>query len=307
MDEMNPHMVRTMRRLGPNLALLFAGALVLSSCSPTPLPEAGTAARGVPQWTLMERPDLGRHFGDIEGSFVLLDAGRGRMIVHNPERARTRFLPASTFKIANTLIALEAGAVDGPEALLVRDSLRAPRQDWWPAVWARDHTLRTALAGSVVWYYQELARRIGPQRMQAYLSDFDYGNRDISGGIDQFWLTGSLRISSLEQVEFLRRFYHGELGLSARTTRIARELLILEEMPGSRLSGKTGWAGLDDTDVPQVGWLVGYLEREDEVYFYATNIRIRDAGDAAARHAITRRILVDLGLLAPDSIESATR
>jgi beta-lactamase class D len=295
--------IQTVRRHSPYSALLFTGAFLLSSCSATPLPKPGTGERRVPHWTLTERPDLGRHFGDIEGTFVLLDAQIGRLIVHNPERARTPFLPASTFKIANTLIALRVGAVDGPEALLVRDSLRAPRQDWWPAVWARDHhTLRTALAGSVVWYYQELARRIGPQRMQAYLDDFDYGNRDISGGTDQFWLTGGLRISPLEQVDFLRRFYHGELGISARTTNTVRELLVLEKEPGYRLSGKTGWAGLGEADVPQVGWLVGYLERGEAVYFFATNIRIRDASDAAARLAITRVILADLGLLGPDSV-----
>jgi beta-lactamase class D len=138
--------------------------------------------------------------------------------------------------------------------------------------------------------------------------DFDYGNRDISGGIDQFWLTGSLRISSLEQVEFLRRFYHGELGISARTTRIARELLILEERARLPAERQDGLGGAGRGRCP-TGGMAGGLPRawRSEVYFYATNIRIRDAGDAAARHAITRRILVDLGLLAPDSIESATR
>jgi beta-lactamase class D len=149
----------------------------------------------------------------------------------------------------------------------------------------------------VVWYYQELARRTGPERMRSYLARFGYGNGDISGGIDQFWLTGGLGISPVEQVEFLRRFYFGELGASERSTRIAKELLVLEETPAYRLSGKSGWAGLGEPGTQQVGWLVGYRERGDGVYYFATNIEIRANADAAARLGITKGILRELGLL----------
>jgi beta-lactamase class D len=155
--------------------------------------------------------------------------------------------------------------------------------------------MRSALPASVVWYYQELARRTGPERMQGYVSRFDYGNREISGGIDQFWLTGGLRISPEEQVEFLRRFYFGELGVSERSTRIVKELLVLEETPTYRLSGKTGWVGLEEP--PDIGWLVGYLERGEKVYFFATNIDIVTNADGEARLTITKAVLRELGLI----------
>lgn len=250
-------------------------------------------------------PDLGRYFGGIPGTFVLLDARTGRRLRRDPARAARRFPPASTFKIANTLIALETGVIAGPDTVLVRDPDRAPRQAWWPAAWGDRHTLRSALAGSVVWYYQELARRIGLERMQAYVDRFDYGNRDLSGGIDRFWLTGGLRISADEQVDFLRRFHFGELDISARNTRITKELLVLEQTPGYRpngksgyrLSGKTGWAGLGEPGAPQTGWLVGTLERGREVYFFATRLDLRSDQDAAARLPITKAILRALGLL----------
>ncbi len=242
-------------------------------------------------------PDLAPFFGEIRGAFVLLDAQTGRVVRHDPERARTRFVPASTFKIPNTLIALESGVADGPDFALAWDSTVAPRQSYWPGVWARDHTLRSALPASVVWFYQELARRTGPERMREFLHRFDYGNGDISGGIDSFWLTGGLRISPEEQVEFLRRFYFGELGASERSTRIVKELLVLEETPTYRLSGKTGWAGLGEPGEPQVGWLAGYLERGDDVYLFATNVEIRTNADAAARLTITKAILRELGLM----------
>jgi beta-lactamase class D len=267
-------------------------ALVVAACANLP-----GCAGSTPDGFAIEYVDLAGHFGELEGAFVLLDGQAGRLVVHDSARAWTRFLPASTFKIPNTLIALETGVASGPDFTLAWDSVMVPRQGWWPGSWARDQTLRTALPASVVWYYQELARRTGPERMSEYLARFGYGNEDISGGIDQFWLTGGLGISPVEQVEFLRRFYFGELGVSERSTRIAKELLVLEETPAYRLSGKSGWAGLGEPGTPQVGWLVGYLERGDDVYFFATNIEIRTNADAAARLGVTKAVLRELGLL----------
>ncbi|HYW08740.1 MAG TPA: penicillin-binding transpeptidase domain-containing protein [Longimicrobium sp.] len=277
--------------------ILFTACALVVGCSTAAPSDRVQAAPPVEHDAGTERPDLGRFFAGIQGTFVLLDARTGRTVRYNPERARTRFPPASTFKIPNTLIALETGIASGPDFPLARDSTVAPRREWWPAAWTRNHTLGTALSNSVVWYYQELARRIGPERMQARVDRFGYGNRDISGGIDEFWLTGGLRISPDEQAEFLRRFYNGELGASERSTQTAKTLLVLEETPEYRLSGKTGWAGLGDPNAPQVGWLVGYLERGKEVYFFATNIDIRTSEDAKARLAITKAILGELGLL----------
>lgn len=274
----------------------FLAYVLLLGCSTGAPADYARIASSAGDVASAEQADLGRFFGGVEGTFVFLNPQTGRTLRHNPARARTRFLPASTYKIPNTLIALETGVASGPDFPLAWDSAVAPRQAWWPAVWAEDHTLRTALPNSVVWYYQELARRIGAERMQAYVDRFEYGNRDISGGIDQFWLTGGLRISPEEQVDFLRRFYFGELGVSERTTRIAKDILVLEQTPRYRLSGKTGWAGFGEP-APQIGWLVGYLERGGNVYFFATNIDIEENEDAAARLAITKAILHSLGLI----------
>lgn len=269
------------------IALFFLVLFFASACADTEPPSTE------------ERDDFEEYFtsAGVEGTFVLLDAQTGHTVVHNPERARTRFLPASTFKVPNSLIALETEVASGPEFALAWDNTVAPRQEWWPAEWAQDHTLRTALANSVVWYYQELARRIGPERMQEYLDQFAYGNRDISGGIDQFWLTGGLEISPEEQVDFLRRFHFGELGVSERSTQTVKDLLVLEETSTYRLSGKTGWVGLGESSTPQIGWLIGYLERDGNVHFFATNIDIEEDADAEARLTITKDILRDLGLI----------
>jgi beta-lactamase class D len=284
------------RHAAPAVLLVLAAACAPSAPPeppppPPPAPEAPAAASG---------PDLAHHFGGRRGTFVLLDVRAGTTVRHDPERARTRFLPASTFKIPNTLIALETGVADGPDFALAWDSVRAPREGWWPESWARDHTLRTALPASVVWFYQEIARRIGEERMRERLAALRYGNAEVSGGVDRFWLTGGLRISADEQVEFLRRFHAVELGASPRATALVKELLVLEEAPSYRLSGKTGWAGLGGTGEPDVGWLVGYVERGDALWVYALNIEIRENADAAARMTITRAILNQLGVLDPE-------
>jgi beta-lactamase class D len=279
--------------------VLLAACVAGSACSSAAASGASLPLQSaVAQWD--EHKDLARFFGGADGTFVLFDAQTGRTVGYNRERARIRFLPASTYKVPNTLIALETGVAGGPGFELAWDSGLAPPQPWWPAAWARDHTLRTALQNSVVWYYQELARRIGAERMQAYLSRFKYGNQDISGGIDRFWLTGGLRVSAEEQVEFLKRFYFNQLQLSERVVRVAKELLVMEETPSYRLSGKTGWAGLGDPSADQVGWLIGYVERGESVHFFAMNMEILDQDHAAARRSITKAILSDVGVIRED-------
>lgn len=233
----------------------------------------------------------------VSGTFTMLNDQTGNFVRYNPKRAATRYLPASTFKIPNSLIALETKVATGPDFLIKWDPNRNPQQSWWPPIWAKDHTMRTALPNSVVWYYQEIARRVGQGRMQSFVNRFGYGNWDISGGIDQFWLTGGLRISADEQVDFLRRFYKGHLGVSNTTTQTVKDLLVLEQTPQYRLSGKSGWAGLGEASAPQLGWLVGYLERDGNVYFFAMNIDIKKNKDAVARLVITKAIFHELGLL----------
>ncbi len=240
--------------------------------------------------------DFAQRFQGVRGTFVLHDPQTGRTLCHDAQRAATRYSPASTFKIPNTLIALETGVASGPEFFLAWDRAAVPPQPWWPATWSRDHTLSSALKNSVVWYYKELARRTGSERMQSFVDRFDYGNRDIAGGIDQFWLSGGLRISAEEQADFLHRFYFGKLGVSERSTHLAKEMLVLEDNPAYRLSGKTGWAGLGEPGT-QIGWLVGYLERNGQVYPFAMNIDIEKNEDAALRMPITKDVLKQAGLI----------
>lgn len=236
-----------------------------------------------------------------DASFVLYHPLSGQIIRYNAERAQQRFIPASTFKIPNSLIALETGVAEGAEHVIPWDPAIKPAEGFWIPEWSKAHTLRSAMRGSVYWYYQVLAREIGAKRMQDYLEQFEYGNREMGGGVDGFWLHGELRISPDEQVRFLERMYNGKLGLSTRSTEIVKDILLLEENTSYRLSGKTGTA--DVTDTRELAWLVGFVEREAEVWFFALNVEGESVweqwGHSSKRLALVRRLLQELGVL-PD-------
>ncbi len=242
----------------------------------------------------VEMPELAEFFQGNTGAFVLFNRNDDRFIRYNPERCSTAFLPASTFKILNSLIGLETGVIQDENFKIKWDGTPYDVPSW-----NQDQTLKTAIQNSVVWYYQEVARRIGPESMQHYVELTDYGNNDTSGKIDTFWLEGALRISADQQVDFLRRFYQNELPFSTRSTDIVRQILVLEQTDAYTFSGKTG--SVQRTAI-FTGWFVGYLERDDNVYFFATNLESKNVdgfANGAAALKITRDILTELGLLSP--------
>lgn len=262
-------------------------------------PETDAAQAAAPRTTRADAPpDLGKYFKDNPGTFVLYDLKNDTYLRHDAARAAKRFSPYSTFKVPNSLIGLESGVIKDADFVIKWDEKKYPRYGtiapfttWW-----RDHTLRTALKNSVVWYYRELALGVGAQGMKEYVAKLNYGNRDTSGGVDRFWLNSTLQISADEQVEFLKAFYKEELPFSKRSVRIVKEILTLEETPNYKLSAKTGGGPVGEDKT--LGWFVGYLEAKGNVYFFAMQIEgpnylaIRDK-----RIEITRRILTDLGHL----------
>jgi beta-lactamase class D len=242
--------------------------------------------------------DLSKHFAGIDGTFVLYDPQTDTTIRHNPERAAQRFSPFSTFKIPHALIGLDLDILSGPQHEIAWDDEKYPRQRWWDEApfihWGQDQTLATAMRWSVVWYFRELAGKIGAEPMQEYLDSLDYGNRDISSGINGFWLNASLEISADEQVDFLRRMLAGELELSPQAVETVQEITLLEEDETVRLHGKTGGGNIENGNY--LGWFVGWVEREDELYIFALNIE-GDASLQNERIPLARAILAELGLL----------
>jgi beta-lactamase class D len=236
--------------------LLFIITLVLAACSASAVQPVATA-------TQRAEPELDQYFQGFDGAFVLYNLENDRYIRYNPEQCDERLLPASTFKIMNALVELETGVVMDEEYVIPWDGTKYEIESW-----NQDHTLKSAFQNSVVWYYREVAQRIGNERMQQYIDSVGYGNQDI-GGDDPFWLNGALRISANEQVEFLKSLYFGDLPFSQRSMQIVRDMMLIENGSNNRLRGKTGSGFLESR---YIGWFVGYQEVDGHPFFFATNI-----------------------------------
>src|SRR2546421_10503869 len=237
------------------------------------------------------REALTRHFTDdgTEGTFVGYLVDDYLVIASDKDRSGEAKLPASTFKIPNSLIALETGVVEDPDKDVFKwDGVKRSIE-----AWNKDHTLRTAIAASVVPVYQEIARRIGPERMQKYLDLFEYGNRNIGGGIDQFWLTGDLRIDPMQQIDFVDRLRRGVLPVSKRSQELVRDILPVTKVGNATIRAKTGLLGAERGQ-PSLGWLVGWAEAGSQQTVFAMNMDCKEQAHIAARMTVVQQCLGDI-------------
>ncbi len=221
---------------------------------------------------------------DVTGCFILKDLHNDEMIVYNPDKCDSGYLPASTFKIPHALIALETQiAPDGDFKLKWDKKIRGVES------WNRDHTLMSAIKYSAVWYFIEIANLIGEPLLKEWLEKIDYGNKDISGN-SPFWLYGNLRITPNEQMDFISKFYFDQLPFSKRNIQIVKNAILVDEGANFKLYAKTGWA---DANNINTGWMIGYLEKGDHIYLFVTNVQSGMGNEkfAASRAAISKSIL----------------
>lgn len=258
-----------------------------------------------------DHPEWGARFKDqgiTNGCFMLRDHVHESVHFYNKERCLERFTPASTFKIFNSLVALETGIAQDETYTIPWDSVVRSHGDW-----NKTMDMKEAFRVSNVPYYQELARRVGAQNYQHYLDTVRYGNKTIGVKPDNFWLDNSLQISADEQVGFLKKLYFDELPFTLRTQTIVKSIMLREDTSGTRLFYKTGTA--ETTQGNQLFWIVGFLERTVEVkenkasmnksdvrnypYIFALNFEIPKGNNSkdwiAVRLALLHRLLEDYG------------
>ncbi len=225
----------------------------------------------------------------IDGSMVISSLKTGKLYIGNEKRAARKVSPASTFKIFNTLIALRERAVSENDNLLQWDGHKYDFPDW-----NRDQTLESAFRVSCVWYYQELARRIGAEKYRRYLKDAGYGELREPFDAASFWLDGSLLISPFGQVEFLKNVYERNLPFSREDYDKLAKIMVSESGPGYTIRAKTGWTGRTE---PQIGWFVGYVETMKDVWFFALEIDIRSENNLPLRRALAIEALKLKGIV----------
>lgn len=240
------------------------------------------------------RDGLAKRFTDLgtSGTFVGYKVEDYLIVASDKERSGEGKLPGSTFKIPNSLIALETGVVADPDKdVFAWDGVKRPIE-----AWNKDHTLRSAIAVSAVPVYQDIARRIGQERMQKYVDLFDYGNRDIGGGIDQFWLTGNLRIDPVEQIDFVDQLRRRSLPISKRSQDLVADILPVTKVGDSVIRAKSGLLGAERGE-PSLGWMVGWAEKGEAHTVFALNMDCKEPRLISERMPLTQACLAEIGAI----------
>lgn len=202
---------------------------------------------------------------NVKGSVLIYDPEK-RIIYSNDFKWCSRgFLPASTFKIPNSIIALETGVIDNDSTIIPWNGEKRGL-----AIWDHDLYFKDAFQLSCVPCYQDIARKIGYKRMNDYLNKLKFGEMKFDSlTIDKFWLEGDSKINQYQMLDFLYRLYYSKLPVSQRTVEIIKRLMFIEDTDLGKLSGKTGWAIRNNNNT---GWFAGYLELKNKTYFVVTNV-----------------------------------
>ena len=226
----------------------------------------------------------------VDGCFSMFDNANGQVTVYNMKLDTQRFTPASTFKIVNSLIGIETGRIVDENMVIKWNGVKSNN----PA-WDKDLTMKEAFRVSAVPYYQEVARRIGRDTMKYWVDSLHYGNKNISGAIDSFWLNNTLKISPDEQLGLVKKLYFDKLPFHKTTMATVRSVMLMEDSTTYKFCYKTGRAFDDENNY--IGWVVGWVEENRHVYFFVTLVRTPDHNIdmPTVRMNITKGILRQLG------------
>jgi beta-lactamase class D len=245
---------------------------------------------------------LEKYFTDnnVTGTFGMFDNGLGMFTVYNLDRYKdSAYLPASTFKIVNSLIGIQTGRISGEKMVIPWDGVirKFPGGDT-AAAWNKDLSMEEAFKVSAVPYYREVVRRIGKDTMQHWLDSLGYGSRykkfEINNNLDTFWLDNTLKVTPDEQLGLAKKLYFNQLPFQGRPQDIVKKLMLQENNANYKLSYKTGWGFTENGNA--LGWVVGWIEENKHVYFFVLNVEgAHDTDITTIRKKILEGILKQLG------------
>ena len=241
--------------------------------------------------------DLSSYFSDYNGCFALYDKGNDKWYIYNQDKALCRTSPDSTYKIYDAVMALEHGIITSDNSFMRWDGSTYPFD-----AWNTDQTLRSAMTGSVNWYFDNLDAAMDHTDVKNFLGLIEYGNQNINSAQNCYWLESSLTISPVEQVELLCHLKNNDWKLSKTNVDTVIESMFIANSDGKSLYGKTGTGRVDDININ--GWFVGFITSNDNDYFFATNISLSEndnqflSADGLSASKISLSILRDLGIYA---------
>ena len=239
---------------------------------------------------------IGKYFENnkVTGTFGLYDNGTGQFTIYNLSRFKdSAYLPASTFKIVNSLIGIETGRIVNEKMVIKWDGVirKFPNGDT-ATEWNKDLTMDEAFKASALPYFQEVARRIGKDTMQHWLDSLKYGTKKIKTSVDGFWLDNSLKLTPDEEMGLVKKLYFNQLPFQKRSQEIVKKVMLQESNANYKLSYKTGLGFKENGN--EIGWIVGWIEENRHPYFFVLNIEgSRDTKMIPMRFQMLKAILKD--------------
>lgn len=231
--------------------------------------------------------ELSNAFHGYEGSFVLYNSRENSWSVYDPDNARKRISPNSTYKIYDALLGLESGVISPESSVISWNGEACPFE-----AWEGDQDLNSAIKNSVNWYFQSIDSQLGSDSIKSFLHTIQYGNQQTGSDMDLYWTDSSLKISPLEQVELLKKFNENEFHFSPDNISAVKKALQLSSSDAGNFFGKTGTGRIDNRDVN--GWFVGYVETSDNTYYFSVNIKADSNASGSAAAKIAMSVLSDL-------------
>ena len=231
--------------------------------------------------------DLKKYFdsAQVEGSFSFLNNQMGDVTVYNMQLDTQRFSPATSFKILATLIGVQTGKILNENNIQVKTDSGQNKE----------MTLKEAFTSSPVSYFQSVAQQIGKDTMKLWIDSIGYGNKNIEGPVDSFWLNNNLKISPDEQLGFLSKLYFDQLPFQKYAQQVTRDAMLQDANTLYQLSYTTG-SGYDEKN-NSIAWVTGWIEENRHVYFFVTFIRTKDQNKDMNLTGIniTKEILKEMG------------
>lgn len=231
--------------------------------------------------------ELSNAFHGYEGSFVLYNSRENTWSVYDPDNARKRISPNSTYKIYDALLGLESGVISPESSVISWNGEACPFE-----AWEGDQDLNSAIKNSVNWYFQSIDSQLGSDSIKSFLHTIQYGNQQTGSDMDLYWTDSSLKISPLEQVELLKKFNENEFHFSPDNISAVKKALQLSSSDAGNFFGKTGTGRIDNRDVN--GWFVGYVETSDNTYYFSVNIKADSNASGSAAAKIAMSVLSDM-------------
>ena len=280
-----------------HLILLTISISFLIACSPN---NQGDNSNQLTKIDTVFEIDVKKYFDDcgVNGSIAIYDLNKQQWIVSDTVGIKIETLPASTFKIINLLIALETKTIsDENEVVNWVGSTDTVKYGYRPEIY-HSMSVKEAFESSAGWVFVELAKKIGKDKYNEYLTKCRYGNNDLSHMDADFWNFGEFAISPKNQVEFLHSLYVETLPFSKRNIDIVKKVMIADQTEDYSIRAKTGWTRESNINT---GWWTGYIETKKGTYIFATRLlqdrKMNRSDFGSCRKEITKRVFRDLGII----------